>query len=253
MSGAGNDFIVVGPEQRDAIGADRSSWIRRICRRRLSIGADGVLFVTPAGRDRVEVVFYNPDGSLAFCGNGSRCAARFAHLNGLAASPMVLDTAAGEVAARVDGDSVQLRLPAPVDLGRMPLDRIADSVQGFFVRASVPHFVIVDGELGADALERWGPKIRRDPRFGADGTNFDLVTRDGTGQIDLRTWERGVEGETLSCGSGAVAAAFAVRLDGGHRARERHPADRRPSGTGGCSGGGSADRGREVPVLGRRQ
>jgi diaminopimelate epimerase len=128
---------------------------------------------------------------------------------------MVLDTAAGEVAARVDGETVQLRLPAPVDLGRMPLDPIDDSVQGFFVRAGVPHFVVVDGELGADALRRWGPRIRRDPRFGADGTNFDLVTRDGTERIDLRTWERGVEGETLSCGSGAVAAALAVRLDGG--------------------------------------
>jgi len=215
MSGAGNDFIVVGPGQRDAVGTDLSLWIRRICRRRLSIGADGVLFVVSKGRDRVEVSFYNPDGSEAFCGNGSRCAARFAHVIGLAASPMVLETAAGEVAARVEGESVQLRLPAPVDLGMMPLDPSADSVRGYFVRAGVPHFVIVDGGLGASALEQWGPRIRRDPRFGADGTNFDLVTRHGPDRIDLRTWERGVEGETLACGSGAVAAAFAARLDGG--------------------------------------
>lgn len=215
MSGAGNDFIVVGPGQQDAIGADRTSWIRRICRRRLSIGADGVLFVESSGRDRVEVGFYNPDGSEAFCGNGSRCAARFAHANGLAASRMILDTAAGEVAAEVEGESVQLRLPPPVDLGTMPLDPFEDSVRGYFVRAGVPHFVILDAGLGAGALERWGPRIRRDPRFGAEGTNFDLVTRDGLDRLDLRTWERGVEGETLSCGSGAVAAAFAARLDGG--------------------------------------
>lgn len=215
MSGAGNDFIVVGPDQRDRIGADRREWIRRICRRRLSIGADGVLFVRSTGRDRVEVVFHNPDGSEAFCGNGSRCAARFAHANGLAASPMILETATGEVAAKLEGDSVRLRLPAPVDLGTMPLDPSDNSPGGYFVRAGVPHFVILDAPLGADALSRWGPKIRRDPRFGPDGTNFDLVTRTGPDRLDLRTWERGVEGETLSCGSGAVAAAFAARLDGG--------------------------------------
>jgi len=215
MSGAGNDFIVVGPEQRDAIGADRLAWIRRVCRRRLSIGADGVLFVAQTGPDRIEVSFHNPDGSLAFCGNGSRCAARFALEVGLAASPMVLETAAGEVAASVDGDSVQLRLPPPSDLGKMPLDPTGLPVIGHFVRAGVPHFVLVDADLGPDALEHWGPRIRRDPRFGPDGTNFDLVSRDSAGTLELRTWERGVEGETLSCGSGAVAAAFAARLAGG--------------------------------------
>ena len=215
MSGAGNDFIVVGPEQRDAIGADRREWIRRICRRRLSIGADGVLFVRSTGRDRVEVIFHNPDGSKAFCGNGSRCAARFAHANGMAASPMILETATGEVAANLEGDKVRLRLPAPVDLGTMPLNPRDNSVSGYFVRAGVPHFVILDAALGPEALSQWGPRIRRDARFGPDGTNFDLVTRTDPDRLDLRTWERGVEGETLSCGSGAVAAAFAARLDGG--------------------------------------
>jgi diaminopimelate epimerase len=215
MSGAGNDFIVVGPEQRDAVEGERRDWIRRICRRRLSIGADGVLFVRSSGRDRVEVVFHNPDGSVAFCGNGSRCAARFAFANGLAASTMVLETAAGEVAANVEGESVRLRLPAPVDHGTMPLDPLDESVHGHFVRAGVPHFVILDAGLGPDALSRWGPRIRRDPRFGPDGTNFDVVIRTRPDRLDLRTWERGVEGETLSCGSGAVAAAFAARLEGG--------------------------------------
>jgi diaminopimelate epimerase len=215
MSGAGNDFIVVGPDQRDAIGGDRRDWVRRICRRRLSIGADGVLFVQSAGRDRVEVVFHNPDGSVAFCGNGSRCAARYAQANGLAGTPMILETAAGEVAASIDGGSVRLRLPPPVDHGTMALDPLDDSVHGHFVRAGVPHFVILDAGFGPEALSLWGPRIRRDPRFGPDGTNFDLVTRGGPDRLDLRTWERGVEGETLSCGSGAVAAAFAARLDGG--------------------------------------
>lgn len=215
MSGAGNDFIVVGPGGRDAIDADLRAWVRRVCRRRLSIGADGVLFVEPTGRDRIEVRFFNPDGSPAFCGNGSRCAARFAHRIGLVASSMILETAAGEVAATVEGESVQLRLPAPIDLGAMPLDPLDDAVTGQFVRAGVPHFVILDADLGPGALEHWGPKIRRDPRFGPDGTNFDLVNRDSAGRLDLRTWERGVEGETLSCGSGAVAAAFAARLVGG--------------------------------------
>jgi diaminopimelate epimerase len=84
--------------------------------------------------------------------------------------------------------------------------------------------VLLDADLGSDALERWGPRIRRDPRFGAEGTNFDLAVRRGPDLLELRTWERGVEGETLACGSGAVAAAFASRLADGPVAQRVMPA-----------------------------
>jgi diaminopimelate epimerase len=88
----------------------------------------------------------------------------------------------------------------------------------------VPHFVVLDSGLAADALEHWGPLVRRDPRFGPEGTNFDIARRAPGRRLELRTWERGVEGETLSCGSGAVAAAFAARLAGGEASWQVVPA-----------------------------
>ena len=224
MSGAGNDFIVLGPGQAERIGADKTGWIRRVCRRRLSVGADGVLVVEPGGGDRVKVTFRNPDGSPAFCGNGSRCAARFAHISGMAGTAMTLETAAGDLAAEIVGDQVRLRLPAPIDHGVKNFDLGGQRVAGRFVSAGVPHFVVVDRDFAADALQRWGPPIRRDPVFGPDGANLDLVRRSEDGSLRVRTWERGVEGETLSCGSGAVAAAFVVRLANGPRTARVVPA-----------------------------
>jgi diaminopimelate epimerase len=224
MSGAGNDFIVLGPGQAERIGADPTVWIRRVCRRRLSVGADGVLVVEPGVGDRVKVTFRNPDGSPAFCGNGSRCAARFAHISGMAGTSMTLETAAGDLAAEIVGDRVRLRLPAPIDHGVKTFDLGGQRVTGRFVSAGVPHFVVVDRNFAADALQRWGPPIRQDPVFGSEGTNLDLVWRTDDGSLRVRTWERGVEGETLSCGSGAVAAAFVVRLENGPRTARVLPA-----------------------------
>lgn len=213
MSGSGNDFLVLGPAAAERLGDDIPGWARRACRRGVSIGADGVLVVTPGGPNRLRVRFYNPDGSEAFCGNGTRCAARFARLRGLAGASMVLETLAGEVPAEVTGQSVRLRLAAPRDAGRHTLALREGSVEGRWVLAGSPHFVTFVDEPARELLERWGPEVRRHPRFGPEGVNFDLASTDGR-TVTLRTWERGVERETLACGSGAVAAAFAARLDG---------------------------------------
>lgn len=213
MSGAGNDFLVLGAEA--AALADDRGWIRRVCRRGVSVGADGVLFVARGAGGRIRVAFRNPDGSPAFCGNGSRCAARFARLNGLAGDSMVLETTAGEVEAEVLGERVKLRLPPPTDAGQVEIDIGPERLVGRSIVAGVPHFVTWVGEVATAPLARWGPAVRRHPRFAPAGVNVDLVQVDSAEQLRLRTWERGVEGETLSCGSGAVAAAFASRLNGG--------------------------------------
>jgi diaminopimelate epimerase len=214
MSGAGNDFLLLGPEQSGRVEGGLEAWIRRVCRRGLSVGADGVLFVEPAGSGRVRVRFHNPDGGMAFCANGSRCAARFARLRGWTGDSLVLDTAIGEVPARIDGERVKLVLPAPRDGGRATIALENESVSGRRIAAGVPHFVIPVDSTEAAPLERWGPALRRHPSFGPGGTNVDLLAHEEAGRLSVRTWERGVEGETLSCGSGAVAAAFAARLDG---------------------------------------
>jgi diaminopimelate epimerase len=215
LSGAGNDFVALGPVAIRALGERLLPWIRGICRRGLSVGADGALLVEPLGGGRVRVRFHNPDGSPAFCGNGTRCAARFAYLQGMSGPTMILETAIGDVPASVEGDgAVRLELPPPRDLGRTTLDERGAGLAGRRVLAGVPHFVVTVEGIDAAPLTSWGPRVRRHPAFGDDGTNLDLVEPEDASVLRLRTWERGVEGETLACGSGAVAAAFAARLEG---------------------------------------
>ena len=214
MSGAGNDFLVLGPDSIGRLPERIEPWAQRVCRRGLSVGADGVLLVEPAiGAERIRVRFFNPDGSTAFCGNGSRCAARFAQLEGLAGESMVLDTCAGQVPADVDGERVRLRLSPPTDHGTLQLEIGDETVHGRHVEAGTAHFVCWVDDPARSPLERWGPAIRRHPHFAPAGTNFNLADRDGD-RVRLRTWEKGVERETLACGSGAVATAAAARAEG---------------------------------------
>lgn len=210
MSGAGNDFVVLGPEEGQALGRELVAWTRRVCRRGVSVGADGVLLVEPAGPGRVRVLFLNPDGGEAFCGNGSRCAARFAFLRGFAEERMLLQTCAGEVPAHVVGRSVRLTLTLPEDRGCVRLERDGERLEGRLLHAGVPHFVAFVEGLSTAPLSSWGPWIRRHPRFEPEGTNVDFVEWRREGELGIRTWERGVEGETLACGSGALAAAALV-------------------------------------------
>jgi len=216
MSGAGNDFVVIDREQAERLGVGLVPWIRQVCRRGLSVGGDGVLVVEAAERGRVRVGFYNPDGTKTFCGNGSRCAARFAHLQGWTPRSFVLETDAGEVPATVSDAGVSLRLPPPSELGARAIE-LADgsSLDGHWVRAGVPHFVVFVDSVANAPLADWGPLVRGHDAFGEEGVNLDLAERRDDHRLVVRTWERGVEGETLACGSGAVASAFAAARAGG--------------------------------------
>jgi len=215
MSGAGNDFVVLEGRAWAALSGDRAAWVRAVCRRGLSVGADGVLVVSAEGAGRVRVVFLNPDGGEAFCGNGSRCAARYAATRNVAsATEMVLVTSVGEVRAVVDGGVVTLTLPPPADLGAIVLEQDAATFSGRWVDAGVPHVVLPVRGLAAYPLERIAPSLRRHPALGLSGANVNLVENDARGRVHVRTWERGVENETLACGTGAVAVALAARLTG---------------------------------------
>jgi diaminopimelate epimerase len=214
MSGAGNDFVVLDEAAWNAIPGDRHAWVRGVSRRGLSVGADGVLVVGPVAQGRVGVRFFNPDGGEAFCGNGSRCAARFAFARGMASTSMILATAAGDVPAEVDGASVRLTLEPPRDLGRRTLEAAGRDFDARLVLAGVPHLVIDVGDVSSFPLAEVGPALRRHPSLGPDGANVDVVAPAAGGRVFVRTWERGVENETLACGTGAVAVAFAARLDG---------------------------------------
>lgn len=213
MSGAGNDFVVLEAREADGI-AEFEGWVRAVCRRGVSVGADGVLVVGPVAPGRVRVRFHNPDGGEAFCGNGTRCAARFAWMHEWCGTQATLVTRAGEVEAEILDDRVRLHLPPPVDHGRVTVPVEGVELAGRHIVAGVPHFVVPTPDLARVPIAELGPPLRRHARFGAEGTNVDFVAWRRDGSLGIRTWERGVEGETLACGSGAVASAYAAMLDG---------------------------------------
>ncbi|HEY3348330.1 MAG TPA: diaminopimelate epimerase [Thermoanaerobaculia bacterium] len=211
MSGAGNDFLVWG--ERVSVGAAEVAAIRRLCRRGTGVGADGVLFVYPDGPGRVAADYRNADGSVGrFCGNGTRCAARFAVLKGLAPADLIVRTGWGDVASRVEGAHVTLRLPEPVAVGRAvsSLDTSgALEREAYALTVGVPNVVaFVAGGVDVAALDfpRFGPALRHHPEL-REGANADVVQVLGPSRLRVRTWERGVEAETLACGSGNVASA----------------------------------------------
>lgn len=215
MSGAGNDFLVIGPGERTLLGDRFLPWIRAVCLRGISVGADGVLVVEPAGGNRVGVEFRNPDGTPAFCGNGTRCGIRYAHRRGWVDERGIASTAAGDVPFEISLERVALRLPPPVDLGRMTLEVASGPVDGRLVVAGVAHFVLEAEDLDGYPLATIGPLLRFHPALGPEGANVSVIARDRPGRLRIRTWERGVEGETLACGSGAVAAAAVALYEGG--------------------------------------
>lgn len=223
VEGAGNDFVLGLGRWADRLAAEADTVVG-LCRRRIGIGADGALAVFVDGPDRLRLVYRNADGSTEpFCGNGTRCAAVAAvQLLGLPPD-LVVATDWHDIPARVDGGQVRLALP-PIDVGtdRVQFSTVHGTLTGRRVVVGVPH-VLIDVEDPAEVgLERLGPTLRWDPVLGPEGSNISVLGPERGGVADLRTWERGVEGETLCCGS-AVVAAGAIRLNGdrGQAARLR--------------------------------
>lgn len=225
MAGGGNDFLLFEADGSRLSEAD-SRRISLLCRRGLSVGADGALFLSGGGDGRVHLDYYNADGGLAsFCANGTRCAARYAVSRRLVAdSELVLETGWGHIAASVDGETVTLALrdvlapSEPISLGLEDPQRYSTEglpPTGIPIHVGVPHLVVfVRGDLAALPIERVGPPLRRHPLL-PEGANVNFVRVSGPGRLEVRTWERGVEAETLSCGSGVVASAL-VASERGH-------------------------------------
>jgi diaminopimelate epimerase len=215
MTGGGNDFILIdNREGRIDADALRLS-IPRICRRKLSVGADGLIVIEHAAKAHFRWRFFNADGSEAeMCGNGGRCAALLAHSLGMAPADLTFETLAGIIRARVKGTVVKLTLPSPSDIRlgiSLPIDEEEISVD--FINTGVPHAVILASDLKEVDVVGLGRKIRQHEAFQPAGTNVDFVTV-GQDAIQIRTYERGVEDETLACGTGAVAAAVIAGLRG---------------------------------------
>ncbi len=215
-TGAGNDFVVTEAHWPDAEG---SRMARHVCDRATGVGVDGLVFVWRMERDRVGVRFFNPDGSaFGTCGNGTRCAARFAVDRQLVSgSPFLIETSDSEIRAEVQPErnwvDLEYRMPVEV-VRRIEVEGPFGPAFGWLVSIGVPHFVVPLDARPEGSIEEVCRKIRHDPALGPEGANVNLVALDGRTRGAIRTFERGVEGETLACGSGAMASAFALRSAG---------------------------------------
>jgi diaminopimelate epimerase len=214
-SGSGNDFILIDNRRGALRGVDPSQLAASICRQHLSVGGDGlILFEKPRGRGaQFRWRLFNADGSEAeMSGNGGRCAARVAYLLGIAPKKMTFETLAGPVHAEITGRggaTVKIEMPAPhglqLDL-KLPFD--GETRVGHFINTGVPHFVyLVQDAAGADVFGI-GRKTRQHEAFKPAGTNVNFAKITGRHTIEMRTYERGVEDETLACGTGATATAL---------------------------------------------
>ncbi len=231
MTALGNDFIIV--DDRDGIlsGHDIAALARKLCAHRLSLGGDQLMIVarTGAGGDPGAggdffMRTINPDGTeVKMCGNASRCVARFAYDRGIAGASMRIDTPGGPVTAEVRGGFVRagLSLTAPARFG-VPLEirdeksNVIRLVADWLEVSGAPHAVIrLDGaaDASAERIHALGAAARRHPEF-PGGANVNFIESRGPHEIAQRTFERGIEGETLACGTGATASALAMAAAG---------------------------------------
>jgi len=215
MTGTGNDFIMID-NRLGRIDADNcQAFVRKACRRRLSVGADGLILIEKDPEVDFRWRFFNLDASEAeMCGNAARCVARFAFLTGIVDKRrMAFRTLAGIIEAEIlDDDRVKVQMTSPHSLEldlRVDVDDRAFSLD--FINTGVPHavcFLKDESELENIDVQLLGSRIRHHARFQPAGTNVNFVRIEDLNHISVRTYERGVEGETLACGTGAIAAAL---------------------------------------------
>ncbi len=213
MEGAGNDFILINAACAELV-PDLGALARSLCARRTSVGADGLIVVEPSEREDadVRVRFWNPDGQeTGTCGNGTRCSARYAITEGLAGDAMLIETAGSDIAARVSGESVSLTYAAEPKLTLdLTISAAGRLESGHYVEIGIPHFVILEEELPEGTIEDRCRPLRHAAELGPEGANINLVEVSDRHRARIRTYERGVESETLACGSGSASSAVAL-------------------------------------------
>ncbi len=215
----GNDFILVD-DRESLFSADREE-IARFCHRQFGIGADGLILLKSSGSYDFEMAYFNADGRPAeMCGNGGRSIAALAYMKGVAGKKMLFSAPDGVHEAKIEGSSAGDRI-FDVSLKMQDVKEVKDFDDGLFLNTGVPHFVRFSSSVEEIDVPRMGREIRNDVRFAPSGTNvnFAEIAEDG---LFVRTYERGVEGETLSCGTGVTASALAAFRKTNKRASKIH-------------------------------
>ncbi len=212
LSGAGNDFVIINNLNRvvDSTNSEFVNFVTKICQRRMSVGADGVLLVEPTEDVDFRMRYFNADGGeVETCGNGARCISKFAYLKGIVSEQMQFLTNAGIYEAEIVGDNVKVRMSDPTDIRmNVPL-RLEDGVHNIgFANSGVPHVVFFVDDLEATDVFDLGQQTRYHNDFKPAGTNANFICIHSQELIEIRTYERGVENETLACGTGSIASAI---------------------------------------------
>ena len=212
LSGAGNDFVIINNLNQivDSTDSEFMNFVTKVCQRRMSVGADGVLLVERADDVDFRMRYFNADGGeVETCGNGARCISKFAFLNGIVSEKMRFLTNAGIYVAEVVGDNVKVGMSDPADIRiNVPL-RLEDGVHNVgFANSGVPHVVFFVDDLNATDVFDLGQQTRYHKDFQPAGTNANFIRIHSQELLEIRTYERGVENETLACGTGSIASAI---------------------------------------------
>jgi diaminopimelate epimerase len=200
--GTGNDFIMI--DNRELI-FDRKDLdlVRKLCHRKFGIGSDGLILIENNLEFDFDMIYFNPDGSQSLCGNGSRCAVMFARSLGIVEDSTNFLTIEGPLEAKIRNNKIHLQMP---DVNGITITHHRD----LFIHTGSPHYIQFVTDVHTINVVQAGKEIRYSPEFMPGGTNVNFVQQTGPGHIFVRTYERGVENETLSCGTGVTASALAA-------------------------------------------
>lgn len=209
MAGAGNDFIMIN-NLSGVLKDGLPELARHLSDRKLSVGSDGIILMEKSSTADVGMRIFNPDGSEAeMCGNGVRCLAKFAVDKKITKDKLSIQTLAGLIGAEVRGDVVTVKMADPKDLKLgLAIDLNGKRQDLHFINTGVPHAVIVTDDLKDTDVFTLGRAIRRHPQFAPRGANANFISIRFDNSISIRTYERGVENETLACGTGSTAGAI---------------------------------------------
>jgi len=211
---SGNDFVVVDNRAQAVIrqGIDLAKLAQEVCARKLSIGADGLLVIEESDKGDFKMRIFNPDGSeVDMCGNGIRAISFLAREDGIAQDKMKVETKAGVLESVVGKDQVKVLMSVPKDIKLdYSLSVDGEKYQASSLNTGVPHVVIEVKDLENFDVISQGAKIRYHGQFAPEGTNANFIQLIDKNKIRVRTYERGVENETLACGTGSTASAIVV-------------------------------------------
>jgi len=213
--GSGNDFILID-NRKLSFPAHDCSFISKLCHRQFGIGADGVILLENSEKADFKMLIFNADGSEAeMCGNGIRCFFKYIQEKGFNLTTCLIETKEA-IIRLAQGDprkpnEISVEMQDPIDI-KWDIDLTVDSknLKVHYLNTGVPHAIIFKEQIEDNDLKILGPKIRNHQQFLPKGTNVNFATITGTNEVTIRTYERGVENETLGCGTGATAVAIAA-------------------------------------------